>query len=327
MRKIIKPLTALCCLTMLFASLCACSGEPEKTLPESTSKHEIKEQREAPLPKTDFTDSEPSDSSAPQNTDNSANTENAENTEKTENTGNTETTEKTENTETTEKTENENGVTVTGDPLSPNQLVDFEIDCEWTKNYVDKWYVGEFLDGLDDPVYKDLYCRALALIRLISTDNLKVSSAVDSSARAFLDVFDEQYQRTNRYMESGYTYDSFYGAFCSVFTQETVDSILSRCPFFYSYNGEMWFIGTSAGGNIGEVFQEYELINQTDTELEFKRISYSVDIGEPITDYDPAKKDEYNKTEVNFRFVKTENGWRAAEFLNAADRNKSMLPA
>lgn len=78
---------------------------------------------------------------------------------------------------------------------------------------------------------------------------------------------------------------------------------------------------------MGEVFQEYVLTEQTETELAFKRISYSVDIGETISDYDPAKKDEYNKTEVNFRFVKTEDGWRAAEFLNVTDYDQSMLPA
>lgn len=221
--------------------------------------------------------------------------------------------------------ESGSGVTVTGEALSPDQLVDFVLDDEWAKKYVDQWYVGEFLDSLDDPAWKDLYCRALALVRLISTDNLIPADAV--SARA-----DERAQlridgTLGYYMESGYTYESFREAYYAVFTKETADTIFSRYPFFCSYNGEMWFLGTSAGGNVGEVFQEYELIDQTETELAFKRISYSVDIGEPITDYDPAKKDEYNKTEVNFRFVKTEDGWRAAEFLNATDYDQSMLPA
>lgn len=292
MKKFIRPLTVLCCFTMLSTSLCACSGETENTIPESTSKHETKEQREVPKTETEL-----SINFGAANTDDPADME------------------------------SEDGITITGEALSPDQLVDFELDYEWTRNYVDKWYVGDFLDGLNDLVYKDLYCRALALVHLISTDNIKVSSAVDLSSPVFLNVFNEQSGYTNRYMESGYTYESFYAAFCSVFTQETADIILSRYPFFYSYNGEMWFMSTSTGGNIGEVFQEYELINQTDTELEFRRISYSVAIGEPITDYDPAKKDEYEKTEVEFRFVKTESGWRAEKFLNATDYDRSLLPA
>lgn len=221
--------------------------------------------------------------------------------------------------------ESSSGATVTGEALSPDQLVDFVLDEEWAKKYVDQWYVGEFLDSLDDPAWKDLYCRALALVRLISTDNLIPADAVSARAdeRAQLRI-DET---LGYYMESGYTYESFLEAFYAVFTKETADTILSRYPFFCSYNGELWFLGTSAGGNVGEVFQEYELIEQTETALAFKRISYSVDIGEPLSDYDPAKKDEYNKTEVNFRFVKTEDGWRAAEFLNATDYDRSMLPA
>lgn len=297
MRKFIKSLSALCCFAMLCSGLCACSGETEKTVPENTAKIKAEERREVPSAKTDSSDSELPVSPASQDTDNSV------------------------------STESENGITITGEPLSSDQLTDFELDYEWAKNYVDIWYVGDFLDGLGDPAFKDLYCRALALARLISTDNIKVSSSVDLSAPAYLDIFNERIEIPDRYMESGYTYDSFYEAFCSVFTQETADIIFSRYPFFYSYNGEMWFIGTSAGGNVGEVFQEYELMSQTDAELEFKRISYSVPIGEPLTDYDPAKKDEYQKTEVEFRFVKTSDGWRAEKFLNATDYNKMMLIA
>ena len=89
-----------------------------------------------------------------------------------------------------------------------------------------------------------------------------------------------------------------------------------REAIFYSYNGELWYRPITAGDDITRVFEEYELTDQTDTVLEFKRISYHVDIGEPL-DYDPAKKEEYEKSEVEFSFVKTEDGWRAEKFLNA----------
>lgn len=212
-----------------------------------------------------------------------------------------------------------------GKPLNPEQLVDFELDYEWARKYIDNWYVSDFLNGLDNPDFKDLYCKALTLVRLVSTDNLTPADAVltQGEERAQL-RFDGEY---GFYVESGYTFDSFREAYYSIFTKETADIILSRYPVFYSYRGELWYAPASAGGNVGEVFQEYELINQTDTELEFKRISYSVAIGEPITEYDPTKKDEYEKTEVEFRFVKTADGWRAEKFLNATDYDRYMLIA
>lgn len=230
-----------------------------------------------------------------------------------------------ESTADTASTDDSGKIVLNGELLNPEQLVDFELDYEWTKAYVDKWYVGDFLNSLDDPAFKDLYRRALALVRLVSTDNLTPADAVlaQSKERAQL-RFEGEY---GFYLESGYTFDSFRETYYSVFTKETADIILSRYPVFYSYNDELWYAPASAGGNIGEVFQEYELVNQTDTELEFKRISYSIAIGEPLTDYDPAKKDEYEKTEVEFRFIKTVDGWRAEKFLNATDYDQLMLMA
>lgn len=213
---------------------------------------------------------------------------------------------------------------ITGNRLSDDQLVTFEPDYEWARTYIDNWYVNDFLNSLEDTGFKDLYCKALTLIRLVSTDNLTPADAVlaqgDERAKLQLD------EEGSFYLESGYTVDSFREAYYSVFTKETADIILSAHSAFYSYGGELWYKSLSAVGNPG-IFQEYELINQTDTKLEFKRISYYVAIGEPITDYDPAKKEEYEKSEVEFRFVKTADGWRAEKFLNATETDKPMLIA
>lgn len=223
------------------------------------------------------------------------------------------------------KNENDSGITLTGKCLSQDQLVSFEPDYEWARTYIDNWYVSDFLNGLNDPEFKELYCKALTLIRLVSTNNLTPADAVlaQGDERAKLQLDGEG----GFYLESGYTVDSFQKAYYSVFTKETADIILSAHSAFYSYGGELWYKSISAGGDMGEIFQEYELINQTDTELEFKRISYSVAIGEPITDYDPSKKDEYEKSEVEFRFVKTADGWRAEKFLNATVTDQTMLIA
>ncbi|MCM1335996.1 MAG: hypothetical protein NC237_13230, partial [Eubacterium sp.] len=213
-------------------------------------------------------------------------------------------------------------VTITGEALATDRLVDFTLDYAWTEGYVDKWYVGAFLDGLDDPAFKELYRRALALVRLFSTDSLDPADAVASSDdRARLEVEGE----LGWYLESGYTYESFRDAYYDVFTRETADMMFARYPCFVSYRGELWYKSTSAGGNVGEVWQEYELTEQSDTVLAFKRIAYSVPIGEPLEDYDPDKKDTYEKEEVSFRFVKTADGWRVEEFLNATDPERHML--
>ena len=286
MRKFIRPLIDLCCFAMLAASLCACSGETEKTVPESTSKHEIGEQPE--VSKTEPRQSTEVD---------------------------------TANTDNTSDPESESGITITRSRLSPEQLISFEPDYEWTKTYIDNWYASDFLKSLEDSGFKDLYCKALTLIRLVSTDNLTPSDAVlaQGDERAELQLGEEG----GWYFESGYTIDSFREAYYSVFTRETADIILSAHSAFYSYDGELWYKSLSAIGDPG-IFQEYELITQTDTVLEFKRISYHVDIGEP-RDYAPAKKEEYEKSEVDFRFIKTDDGWRAEKFLNATEQDKNML--
>ncbi|MCM1059781.1 MAG: hypothetical protein NC452_05760 [Eubacterium sp.] len=290
MRTFTKPLAALCCFAMLCASLCACSGETEKTVPESTSKIETKVQRESSNP--EFAESELSVSFGAANSDDAAYSE-------------------------------ESGVTVTGKPLSSEQLTEFNFERSWAESVMKNGYAGAFLDTLDNAEFKDLYCTALSLVHSMS--NIIPTDAVPTefADKAQLTV-DGQY---GFYLESGYTYESFQNAFYSAFTKETADTIFSRYPFFQSYNGELWYKDIGVGGNVGEIYQEYVLINQTDTELEFKRISYSVAIGEPLTDYDPAKKDEYEKSEVEFLFVKTADGWRAEKFLNATDYGKTLLPS
>lgn len=211
-------------------------------------------------------------------------------------------------------------VTVTGDPLSPDRLTEFTYDTEWAESNVKNGYAGAFLDTLD-PELKELYCRALSLIH--SMVNLRPSDAIPTgySLRAKLQPEGEG----GVYLESGYTYESFRNAFYAAFTKETGDDILSRYPFFYSYNGELWYKDVGVGGDVGEIYQEYALTGQTDDTLEFKRISYSVGIGEPLVEYDPSKKDEYEITEVEFRFVKTADGWRAERFLNVAGEEDRML--
>lgn len=213
-------------------------------------------------------------------------------------------------------------VTITGTPLSPERLIDFTYDTEWAESNVRNGYAGAFLDTLD-PEFKELYCRALSLIHSMVNGNIRPTDAIPTgnSLRAKLEL-EGKY---GCYLESGYTYESFRNAFYSAFTKETADAVFSRYPFFYSYNGELWYKDIGVGGDVGEIYQEYELTEQTDDALEFKRISYSVGVGEPLVEYDPAQKDEYEITEVEFRFVKTADGWRAEKFLLVSGEERMLF--
>lgn len=230
---------------------------------------------------------------------------------------------------TDESTDGENGglisIDVFGTPLDKTELSEFETNREWADEYVENGCEGEFLDSLEKPEIKELYCKALSLVHIMSTENLAVSETLGEYAGAYLERYDKERASTDRYNETGYAYDSFYNAFLSVFTKETADTLLSRYPSYYNYDGELWYLPMTFSGNIGEVHREYELTGVTDDEVTFTRTSYCVDIGEPADNFFPDKKDEYDKEEVSFRFVKTEDGWRAAEFLNAEKTDANLL--
>lgn len=287
MRKFTKSIAALCCFAVLCSGLCACSQNAGSSAGESESSSQNEELMESVLPISYASKSSGSSDGI--------------------------------------QSESNDFVTLNGTPLPADQQTEFSanaLDLEWAGNVIANGYAGAFLDTLDNAEHKDLYRLALASVHLISTDNFIPSEAIaQGENRAYITVSGEN---AGTYLESGYTYDSFVNFFYSVFTRETADKLLSRYPIFYSYNGELWYQSTTITGPGGVVFQEYEMISQTDTVLEFKRINYSVAIGEPL-EYDPSKKDEYEKTEVNFKFVNVGGEWKAERFLNADDLSKPML--
>lgn len=205
---------------------------------------------------------------------------------------------------------------IKGTPLSSEQLSEFTLDFSRAESYVDSYDAGEFLDALNDPQLKMAYCKALALVWLLSTENIEPAPSVDPKNRALASVTYEGEVFPKTYMESGYTYDSFMTAYRGVFSESLLEAMLSRTRVFYDYGGELWYLGTSAGGNAGEVRREYELISKTDSEVRFRRVMFSVPLGAEITDYDPEKRGEYIQTSVDFCFTLTGEGWKAAEFLN-----------
>lgn len=214
------------------------------------------------------------------------------------------------------QTISQSSVEIIGSPLASEQLVEYSLDYQWAESYVDTYDAGAFLDTLNNNELKTAYCKGIALVHLLSTDNIQPTAAINLKNRAYLLVSGEDSPYPRRYMESGYTYNSFMSAYSEVFSDTLLSVMMEKSDVFYSYNGELWYAGVSAGGNSGEVHREYELISRSDTEVIFKRIMFSVPIGEEVTDYVPEKRDEYIQTYVEFRFVLTDDGWKADKFLN-----------
>lgn len=206
-------------------------------------------------------------------------------------------------------------IEVTGTPLAAEQLIDYSPDYKWAEDYVDTYDAGAFLDTLECDGLKTAYCKAVALVRLLSTENIEPSSAVDLKNRAYL-LVESGENGKRRYIESGYTYNSFISAYKEVFSESLLSTMLKRLNVYYSYNGELWYSEISMGGNAGEIHREYEFISRTDTEVRFRRTTFSAGIGEPITEYDSEKRDEYIQESVDYCFVLTDDSWKAVEFLN-----------
>ena len=219
-----------------------------------------------------------------------------------------------------------NNVNVVGTPLAQKQLENFDYDYELKKDFADFDNIVDFLDGLNNSEFKELYFKALSLVQLADTFRFPVSDNVDTDNKAYIEVKKDENDYLHTYYETGYTYDSFYNTYCSVFTEETAQKIIDRFPVFYEYNGELWYVQGSSSGDPREVLREYEIVSQTDTVFEFRRISYQNDDEHADEEeYDPERRDEYIKEYIDFKFVLTESGWRVEKFLNAQDYDKIMM--
>lgn len=219
-----------------------------------------------------------------------------------------------------------NDVYIIGTPLEYEQLEDFTFDYKLRYDFWECDLIIDFLNSLDNDDQKELYFKALSLIHLMSdTIGFQVSDSVDSNDNVYIKCEKNGYDST--FIETGYTFDSLFSVFCEVFTEEAAKKVIDHYPGFYEYNGELWYYIGSSSGNGWEVRREYELLNQTDTVLEFRRISFQDDfeVDEADQDYDPDKRDKYIKEYIDFKFVLTDDGWRVEKFLNAEDPDKRML--
>ncbi|MCM1418950.1 MAG: hypothetical protein NC084_13450 [Bacteroides sp.] len=186
---------------------------------------------------------------------------------------------------------------------------------------------GDFLDTLDEPELKEIFLRAAACLYYISSDNIDKNP----TAAGRILISTEYYPGWGDLYETGYTFDSFYSLYLSAFTAESAEKLIDRHRTFAPYNGELYTMGSTYLFGSGDVvYYEYELLNRTENEIAFRRICYSEeDAGHRMWDiqssvYDSLKKDEYDISYDNFKFIKTADGWRAEEFMSALDENRRL---
>ncbi|MCM1298881.1 MAG: hypothetical protein NC228_04880, partial [[Eubacterium] siraeum] len=223
-----------------------------------------------------------------------------------------------------------------GTPHSQDKFIDFSYEGLYEqvcKNYtVDSWWDKEnhqmmygtypyqekndaFFDSLGVPEIKELYFRASALWNCFNdtediTDIYYTCKPFGEDDQAKLSASHPAAEGINStYWETGIRSDSFLNAFYDVYTEEAVEEMVKKYPWYVFYNGEIWTQGLS--GVIGPaVGAELELVSQTDTEIEFRSVVYQ-DLPNNTTHYRGEGEPQVYK--FNNKFVKTEKGWRAVE--------------
>ncbi len=216
-----------------------------------------------------------------------------------------------------------NGMILTGTPLDNSMLEEFSIEPYIEKtNYSDA--DKQFFEIKEIPEIKDIYMRAGALFGCLSTTEFSPTFSAVGNDRvpARIKILRPENKTDTGgvsyvYEEWGYTYDSFYNAFLSAFTKEAVEEIFKKYDYFLNYNGALFCRTTSSGGNVWsggawEVHRVYELISKSDTVIEFRRTVFKDKDNKFNMEFLPEHLSEYYVSLTEFKFVLTENGWRAA---------------
>ena len=226
----------------------------------------------------------------------------------------------------------ENSVTqikiVEGELLKSEELADFNSDCsmmgyymdydkEWAETH-DKDIWGENIKGVLDQIGSDeitkLYYRADMLFRLRSSEKLEMFDGYNGHGAKV--VFPDQETDGFNYLSSGFNYDSFVSDWHEVFTDECLSEKIDLSGF-KKYGDELYYFAGSYPGDITLVHTEYALEKQGDDEIIIKTTEYHDDERRSITDLEEhyaELKASLRKENYQYRFVKTDKGWRIAEF-------------
>lgn len=206
-----------------------------------------------------------------------------------------------------------NGMTLVGTPILSRDeygLVAFPMTFDYSNGFF-KDEAKEFIDELGVPGLSELTGRTLRLTRYcLSPIDMPWADAMyspDGSMPPYIQT------ANGRYFETGYAYESCRTEYTLTFTKENVEEIFQKYDVFLNYNGELFCSDRSRGGQVGVVRREYELISKSDTVIEFRElIFYKDNDDKPAAEYVPELRNEYELGITDFKFVLTEDGWRAA---------------
>lgn len=185
---------------------------------------------------------------------------------------------------------------------------------------IDKQDLRDFLDKLDNPEAADAYLRAAAV-----TDGFYGGQFVSGvQGSAWIDDGD------NKYYETGFYDSDFFGALRDIFTVEASTAIPERSGVFFSYNGELYqsyYLDSALGDrNVFEI--DYELVKNTNTEIEFNTIIkyvYVSDYSDGIVAPDFERRDCI-KNRIVYQEGLVHGGWRVDEMciLNFVSSNDPL---
>lgn len=216
-----------------------------------------------------------------------------------------------------------NGMTLVGTPIDEDDLAAFSMTFDYSNGFL-KDEAKEFIDELGVPGLSELTGRMLRLTRYcLSPIDMPWADDMyspDGSMPPYIQT------ANGRYFETGYAYESCRTEYTLTFTKENVEEIFQKYDVFLNYNGELFCSDGSRGGQVGVVRREYELISKSDTVIEFRElIFYKDNDDKPAAEYVPELRDEYDLGVIDFKFVLTEDGWRAANIPVEYETSPSYL--
>ncbi|MBQ5989311.1 MAG: hypothetical protein IJL67_07430 [Oscillospiraceae bacterium] len=221
---------------------------------------------------------------------------------------------------------------VDGELLKSEDLVDFnsvselnyyiDYDKEWAETHdSDTWgyNMRNLLDQIGSAELENIYYRADYLFRLRSPEKIIMFEGYNYSASV---IFSDQESGLGQYGSTGFNYDSFINDLHEVFTDECLNTKTNfkDSTSFRKYGDELFCTRGSKGGDVTLLYTEYTLEKQDENEIIITQIDYHDDsaIGNPISsdDFTPEMRnsDSLRKEYGQFRFVKTDAGWRIADF-------------
>lgn len=178
-----------------------------------------------------------------------------------------------------------------------------------------------------------LYCDARALSDYVGQyeplSRYLTSAAMSGRKAAY--VYDPEFSSgypDGIFTETGLRYGRLNDELRRTFTGEGLDSLLEKFSGVVELDGGAVYSGGAYGVRDGVLHTEYELVENTDTEIVFYTVAYMLDsyYESAVEEYDPLRKDSYCTQKARNRLVKTDKGWQTAEVSVCGLWNSAGVP-